>query len=51
MYLVAILGDNVVRANFVQFDNAFTVLGVDVGMLLQCTFKCFRYSVPTYTLE
>jgi len=37
--LVSILGDNIVLANFVQFDNDFLRIGVEVGMLHQCTFQ------------
>jgi len=39
------LGDSIVNANFVQFDNDFTGLGVEVGMLLQYIFKSFCYQV------
>jgi len=42
--LVALLGDNVVKANFFQFDNDFVGLGVEDEML-QDTFKSVGYSV------
>jgi len=34
--------------NFVQFDNDFTGLDVEIGMFFQCTFKSFRYSVSAH---
>jgi len=35
------LGDNVVQANFVQFNNDFSGLGDEFGMFLQYKFKGF----------
>jgi len=39
--LVAILGHNVVKANYVQLDNDFTGIDVESGMLLQFIFENF----------
>jgi len=39
------LRDKIVKANFVQFDNDFTGLGNEGGMLSQSTIKSFCYGV------
>jgi len=39
------LAENTPQANLVQFDNAFSGIGVKIGMVLQCTFKSFCYRV------
>ena len=43
--LVAILGDNTLQANFVQFNNGFERVVIEDGMPLQGTFKCFSRKV------
>ena len=43
--MVSTLGDYIVQANFIQFDNDFTGLGAEVGMFLQCTFKTFLHKL------
>lgn len=42
MQLVATLGDNVAKSNFVQLKNDFAGLGVEGGMLLQGTLMNFN---------
>jgi len=42
------LGDKVVQANFVQFNNDFSGLLVEFGMFLQCTFQGFCYRVSAH---
>jgi len=47
--LVAILGNNVVKANCVQLDD-FTGIDVESGMLLQFMFENFYYSFSAQAL-
>jgi len=39
------MGDNNVQKNFVQFNNDFSGLVVELRMFLQCTFQGFFYRV------
>ena len=43
--MVAKLGESITKANFLQFNNNFTGLGVEDGMSLRCTFKSFSHIV------